>query len=125
MRRAVFAEFDDEFRLAGNAARSLAMHLQLQGRITIDRIRLLDMLGLATCVPPYRTARQGDRDLPETLAMARAQQNAFVEIESLGWMGGDVPAADATGQRASSSCREAVDRRATGTRPDEHRAVAR
>jgi tetratricopeptide (TPR) repeat protein len=84
---AVLAEFDEEFVGAGNAARSLAMHLQLQGRITIDRIRLLDMLGLAHA---YRHIGPLDKAIAiykETLAMARAQQNATVEIESLGWMG--------------------------------------
>lgn len=85
---AVLAEFDDEFRgRLGHAARSLAMHLQVQGRITIDRIRMLDVLGLAHAYRHIGPLEKAVACYRESLAMARAQQNRFVEIESLGWMG--------------------------------------
>ncbi len=85
---AVLAAFDDEFgaRL-GYGARSLAMHLQLQGRLTNDRLRLANVLGLAHAyrrVGPLDKAVDGYR---ESLTLARQQQNTAAEIESLGWMG--------------------------------------
>jgi len=85
---AVLAEFDDEFRgRLGHAARSLAMHLQVQGRITVDRIRMLDMLGLAHAYRHIGPVEKAIACYRYALGMARTEQNATVEIESLGWMG--------------------------------------
>lgn len=84
---AVLSEFDDELRGTGNAARSLEMHLQLQGRITVDRIRLLDMLGLAHAYRHIGPLDKAIATYKDTLPLARAQQNAIVEIEALGWIG--------------------------------------
>jgi tetratricopeptide (TPR) repeat protein len=83
---ALLADFEDDFRGAGNAARSLAMHLQLQGRVTVDRIRLLHVLGLAHAYRHIGPLDTAITTYKEALAMAQTQQNAMVEIESLGWM---------------------------------------
>jgi tetratricopeptide (TPR) repeat protein len=83
----VLAEFDEALRGTGNAARSLAMHLQLQGRITIDRVRLLDTLGLAHAYRHIGPLDKAIATYEETLPLARAQQNHIAEIEALGWMG--------------------------------------
>jgi tetratricopeptide (TPR) repeat protein len=85
---AVLAEFDEEFRgRLGHAARSLAMHLQVLGKITIDRIRMLDLLGLAHAYRHIGPLERAIECYRESLSMARAHQNLLVEIESLGWMG--------------------------------------
>lgn len=85
---AVLAEFDDEFRgRLGYAARSLAMHLQVEGRITVDRIRLLDLVGRAHAYKQLGPIDKAIACYREALEMARVQQNATVEIESLGAMG--------------------------------------
>ena len=84
----VLAEFDEEFRgRVGQAGRSLAMHLQVHGRITIDRVRLLDTLGLAHSYRHVGPLEKAIATYREALSEARAQQNAVIEIESLGWMG--------------------------------------
>jgi tetratricopeptide (TPR) repeat protein len=84
----VLAEFDDEFRgRVGQAARSLAMHLQVEGRITIDRVRLADTLGRAHSYRHVGPVQKGIDDYRDALAMARAQGNTVAEIESLGWIG--------------------------------------
>jgi tetratricopeptide (TPR) repeat protein len=85
---AVLVEFDDEFRgRLGHAARSLEMHLTVQGRITVDRVRMLDALGLAHAYRHVGPLTKAVTAYQEALTMARAQANSVVEIESLGWMG--------------------------------------
>lgn len=85
---AVLVEFDDEFRgRYGHAARSLAMHLQVLGRITVDRVRMLNHLGLAHAYRHVGPLEAAVTTYEQTLEMARAQQDTVVEIEALGWMG--------------------------------------
>ena len=84
----VLAEFDEEFRgRVGQAGRSLAMHLQVKGRITIDSVRLTDTLGRAHSYRHVGPIEAATDAYAEALAMARAQNNAEAEIESLGWIG--------------------------------------
>jgi tetratricopeptide (TPR) repeat protein len=84
----VLAEFDEEFRgRVGQAARSLAMHLQVEGHITIDRVRLADTIGRAHSYRHVGPIEKAIDDYRDALVMARAQGNAAAEIESLGWIG--------------------------------------
>ena len=84
----VLAEFDEEFRgRVGQAARSLAMHLQVQGHITIDSVRLADALGRAHSYRHVGPLEKAIESYREALKDARAQGDAVTEIESLGWMG--------------------------------------
>jgi tetratricopeptide (TPR) repeat protein len=85
---AVLAEFDEVFSgRVGQASRSLVMHNQIEGRVTIERVRLLNTFGLAHAyrhLGPVDTAIKCYRG---ALEMARAQQNSDIEIDSLGWIG--------------------------------------
>ena len=84
----VLAEFDEEFRgRVGQAARSLAMHLQLEGKITVDRVRLADTLGRAHSYRHVGPLEKAIAAYGEALEMARAQGDAVAEIEALGWTG--------------------------------------
>jgi tetratricopeptide (TPR) repeat protein len=63
------------------------MHKQIEGRVTIERVRLLNTFGIAHAyrhLGPVETAITCYR---RALEMARAQQNTEIEIESLGWIG--------------------------------------
>ena len=84
----LLVDFDEEFRgRVGQAARSLQMHLQVEGRITNDRVRLAEALGRAHSyrhVGPLQKALDGYR---EALQMARAQKDRVAEIEAHGWTG--------------------------------------
>ena len=85
---AVLAEFDDALTsTSGYAARSLAMHLQIDGQITMDRVRLLHVLGLAHAYRHIGPLERAIDYYQETLKMAKAQGNPTAEIEALGWMG--------------------------------------
>ncbi len=85
---AVLAELDEELRgRAGQASRSLAMHLAIDGKVTSDRVRLLNLLGMGHA---YRHLGPIDSAVDcyrRAVDLARAQQNADAEIEALGWLG--------------------------------------
>ena len=71
----VLAEFDEEFRgRVGQAARSLAMHLQVEGHITIDRVRLADTIGRAHSYRHVGPIEKAIDDYRDALVMARARK---------------------------------------------------